>query len=116
MKENINILYETVGRNIKKLRKSNKISQEELANFISLSRSSISNIEIGNHQPSIYVIYEICLALDCEVYDLLPSIEKYKTTKHSIEEKFNEILNSLSDDISKRNLSILKEFLRNDDK
>lgn len=116
MAENNNILYISIGNKIKELRKLKGIGQEDLSNQISLSRSSISNIETGKHQPSISLIYEICIALDCKINDLLPSIEDFITSKYSIKDEYNDILNSLNMDISKNNLIILKEILSKDDK
>ena len=95
-------LYELIGKNIKDKRKSKKLGQEELANVISLSRSSLSNIEIGKHQPSVYTIYEIAIALECAITDLLPSIEIYEQTTLSIDEQFKDIFNSLPENISRK--------------
>ena len=108
-------LYELIGKNIKDKRKSKKLGQEELANVISLSRSSLSNIEIGKHQPSVYTIYEIAIALECAITDLLPSIEIYEQTTLSIDEQFKDIFNSLPENISRKNRDLLKEILRKDD-
>lgn len=116
MKGNIKELYELIGENIKENRKYNSMGQKDLANRISLSRSSISNVEIGIHQPSIYTIYEIALALNCEIKDLLPSIENYKSSRNLLEDKYSDIFKSLPNDISKNNLSILKQILESDDK
>lgn len=115
MKENNVALYESIGKNIKELRKIKKLGQEDLANLTSLSRSSISNIEIGKHQPSIQTIYEICLAFDCKILDILPSIDDYKIINLPIDKEYEDILNALSTNISKRNLNIIKELLSKDD-
>lgn len=108
-------LYEIIGKSIKDKRKSKKLGQEELAKVISLSRSSLSNIEIGKHQPSIYTIYEIAVALECALTDLLPSIEVYESSTSPIDEQFKDIFNSLPENISKNNRDILKAILRKDD-
>lgn len=111
---NSNNLYFTIGKKIKTIRKEMRFAQEELANKISLSRSSLSNIEIGKHQPSLYTLYEIALALNCEIQDLLPSIDDYKL-KNEIDKKYSEVFFSLPEDTSKKTLSILKEILKKDD-
>ncbi|MDY8136918.1 helix-turn-helix transcriptional regulator [Aquimarina sp. 2201CG5-10] len=113
MSNKSDILYETIGNNIKRIRKSKKLGQQELAKKISLSRSSLSNIEIGNHQPSIYTIYEIALALKCQIEDLLPSLKIY-TTSTVIDKKYRDIYNSLPENISEKDLNILKGFLKKD--
>lgn len=107
------ILYESIGNNIKKMRKIKKLGQQDLAEKISLSRSSLSNIEIGNHQPSIYTIYEIILALECKIEDILPSLEIYKTST-IIDKEYLDVYNSLPESISEKDLIILREFLKKD--
>jgi transcriptional regulator with XRE-family HTH domain len=87
------------------------LGQQQLAQLISLSRSSLANIEIGNHQPSIFTIYEIALALDCEIGDILPSKDRYNTSANTIDEKYVEIFNSLPDSMSEKNLLIFKKLL-----
>ena len=109
-------LYSTVGQNIKRIRKVRKLGQEELSNMISLSRSSVSNIESGKHQPSIYVIYELALALDCELHDLLPSVKTYRTYKSLIEDKYLNVIASKYNDMSSKSLNFLKEILHDDEK
>lgn len=44
---------EIVGRNIKKIRKDNKLTQEEFGNIICLTKQSISNIEKGKTYPTL---------------------------------------------------------------
>ena len=109
------VLYEILGENIKKIRRSRKVSQIELAKIVSLSRSSISNIESGVHKPSLFTIYEIAIALDCEIETILPSIDSYKTSTIYIDKKYTDILNSLPNEISKKNLTLLKEILQQND-
>lgn len=109
MKDKNKILYEAIGGNISMLRKKKKLGQKKLAELISLSRSSLANIEIGNHQPSIFTIYEIALALDCEIIDILPSIDKYKASS-LIDEKYVDIFNSLN--TSEKNILIFKKLLK----
>jgi transcriptional regulator with XRE-family HTH domain len=110
-------LYKLIGSNIKNLRKQNKLGQEDLAGLISLSRSSLSNIEIGKHQPSIFTIYEISNALNCNLGDILPSTEDYKALTQNVDEKFEGILKKYSDDInlSTKDIIILKGVLNEDD-
>lgn len=112
MKKIANQFYRSLGLNIKQQRKLQKIGQDELAQLISLSRSSLSNIEIGKHQPSILTIYEIALALECSLSKLLPPIEEYNTDH--IEEKFVEEYNSASGHMSMHNRNILKTFIISD--
>lgn len=116
MNNNTKILYETIGGNISELRKRNNLGQAQLAKLISLSRSSLANIELGNHQPSIFTIYEIALALDCDIFDILPSKDRYRTSINSIDEKFVDIFNSLPDKLSEKNLLFFEKLLEKNKK
>ena len=112
MKESNLVFNEKIGENIKELRKKKKLGQEDLANLISLSRSSLSNIEIGNHQASIQTIYEIAVALNCNLIDILSSIDDYRQVFNlPFDKEYVDIMKSLPNNISKKNISIIKELL-----
>lgn len=113
--DNHTFLYEYLGANIKKIRKARKVSQKELSESVALSRSSIANMESGLHQPSIYTIYEIAVTLDCELDDLLPTIDSYGKSLVKLDEKYSTVLNSLPNKISKKNLTFLKGVISDDD-
>ena len=50
--------------NLKKIRNEKKISQEELANLVGVSRQTIISIEKGQFCPSSKLALLICVALD----------------------------------------------------
>ncbi|MGF3112063.1 helix-turn-helix transcriptional regulator [Facklamia sp. P9177] len=50
--------------NLKGLRKELKLTQEELANMVGVSRNTISSIETGQYNPTAKLAYLLCLALD----------------------------------------------------
>ena len=50
--------------NLKKMRNEKKISQEELANLVGVSRQTIISIEKGQFCPSSKLALLICVALD----------------------------------------------------
>ena len=62
--------YKTIGKNIRLLRESKNISQEELAFRISSSRNYIGCIERGEKYPSLAFILDIAVALGCKLNDL----------------------------------------------
>lgn len=73
-------LYKVIGEKIKSRRQELSISQLKLSEDLNLfsddlqlSRSSISNIEVGRHQIPLYVLYSICQLLKIDIKDLLPS-------------------------------------------
>lgn len=59
------------GQNLKKLRKSKKISQEELAEKVRVSRQSVSKWETGEAYPEMNNILELCKIFHCHINDLV---------------------------------------------
>lgn len=49
----------TVGSNIKKLRKEAGITQEQIDSKLCISRQALSNYEIGKRLPDIYELIEL---------------------------------------------------------
>ena len=50
--------------NLKELRKQQKLSQDELAKIVGVSRNTISSIETGQFSPTAKLALVICIALD----------------------------------------------------
>lgn len=63
-----------IGKNIKKIRASKKMSQEELANVSELHRTYIGNIERGEKNPTILTLLMIAKALHVTLNELLEGI------------------------------------------
>ena len=59
------------GDNLKNIRKQRKISQEELAEKLGVSRQSISKWETGENYPSMQNIMCLCTIFKCKVNDLV---------------------------------------------
>ena len=66
--------YKILGNNIRSIRESKKISQEELAFMISSSRNYIGCIERAEKYPSLAIILDIAKALDVKVQDLVDKL------------------------------------------
>ena len=66
-------LYLELGRRIRQRREAKGLKQEELAARAVISRSSIANIERGQQQAPVHVLFAIAGVLDLELADLLPS-------------------------------------------
>ncbi len=49
---------------LKEIRNEKKISQQELADMVGVSRNTISSIERGQFQPTAKLAFAICIALD----------------------------------------------------
>lgn len=52
-------LSESIGKKIKALRKTKKLTQEEFAELLGIKRSSVSNYEIGRRAPHIKELQRI---------------------------------------------------------
>ena len=50
--------------NLKEIRKSQKLSQDELAKIVGVSRNTISSIETGQFSPTAKLALVLCIALD----------------------------------------------------
>lgn len=61
----------SIETNIKKLRKKNKMSQEELADRLNCTRQTISNYERGVSQPDIDSIKRIAEIFNCDIKEVI---------------------------------------------
>lgn len=59
------------GDNLRNLRKSKKMSQEELAEIIGVSRQSVSKWETSESYPEMNNILELCKIFHCHINDLV---------------------------------------------
>lgn len=59
------------GENLRKLRKSNKLSQEDLAEKMKVSRQSVSKWETGEAYPEMNNLLELCKIFHCNINDLV---------------------------------------------
>lgn len=56
-----------IGRKIKKARCSKKLTQEDLANKVGISRTYLSDVENGRYMPSIETISNIAQILNIDL-------------------------------------------------
>lgn len=66
-------LYKTIGGRLKTRREQLGKSQAWLADRVGLLRTSITNIESGRQKLPLHTLYAVCVALDCELVDILPA-------------------------------------------
>lgn len=74
-----------IGTKIKEQRGKSELRQEDVANVLNLSRSSIVNIEIGRHGTTMHTLFSLCRLFKCTPNDLFPPVEPLNFI---IEEKF----------------------------
>lgn len=98
--------YFKIGQRIRKMRKAQGLSQDELASKINISTTHMSHIETGNTKLSLSVLVDIATVLEVRTDDLL-----FDNTRDSISrtnEELQALLNSCSPNQSKALLEIVK--------
>lgn len=78
-----------ISNNIKRYRKSAKMTQDDLAKATNLSISFISKLETGNKEPSLETIFKISNSLGIQPYDIIGQDSKM----------LNEFLQGLDPDL-----------------
>lgn len=76
-------LYELIGGRIRRTREGQtpRVSQEQLANWLGLQRTSITNIEKGSQKLTLETVYQICARFGLEIHDMLPPVADVVLTK-----------------------------------
>lgn len=64
--------YTELGANIRKFRLKRDLSQEQLANLVGLTRTSLTNIEKGRQHPPLHTFCELVEQLKIDFATLLP--------------------------------------------
>lgn len=67
-------LYTAIGERIRKHRIAYGLTQVQLAELLSLSRTSVTNIEKGRQKLLVHTLAEIASILEVDVSDLLPQM------------------------------------------
>ena len=101
-------LKKNLGQNIQKYRKLQGLTQEKLAEMISVDATSISSIERGKYFPSAENLTKLANTLKCNISDLFTF-----DSLNSPEKTYEEILDLLApfknDSIR---LNAIKNFMR----
>jgi len=71
MNRKFNTLQNTLGRNVRRLRRELNLSQEELAFQAEIDRTYVSQIERGVINPSLLVLWKVSCVLGVDVAALL---------------------------------------------
>jgi transcriptional regulator with XRE-family HTH domain len=73
-----------VGRNVKRIRQRNGLTQEQLAELSGFSQQYISSLETGGRNPTVVTVYELAMALGVSHLDVLrPSRDVKPSPKRS---------------------------------
>lgn len=65
-------LYREIGRRIRAAREERMMTQEALGLAVSLTRTSITNIESGRQRISVHTLWRVAEALQVDPRNLLP--------------------------------------------
>ena len=68
----ITVAVITPGQMIRDARRAQKMTQQMLADKVDLTRVTIANIELGNHDTSLKTLARIAKGLRCSMRDLVP--------------------------------------------
>lgn len=68
-------MNEIVGNNLKKLREANRFSQEQVASFMGINRSTYSNYESGDREAPLDVLEKASDLFGCELHLLFEENE-----------------------------------------
>lgn len=93
----------SIGQTLKEIRKQRKLTQEQLANSIEISRSYLSDIENSRKNPSIKTIEQLATKLDVSV--------NYLTTGNKM---FSDLTEDEKQDEAKEAIYQIKEFNNRD--
>jgi transcriptional regulator with XRE-family HTH domain len=67
------LIYEALGEKIRRARAVRAMRQADLARRVGLSRTSITNVELGRQGLAIHQLFEFAEALGVEPCELLPA-------------------------------------------
>lgn len=97
-----------LGEKIRIFRKKNKFTQQELADILQISRSTLSYYERGEIEPNIYTLLKLSSLMKCSIDDLLSIKTEDDLTLNNIKDfieklilENNEILHKKLDSIEK---------------
>lgn len=93
-----------LSENLKKIRKDNNLSQEQLAEKLGVSRQAISKWESGTAYPEMEKIIQLCDKFDMNIDDLLHrdicEIKGEQTSKNNLNKFIDSFLNYITDTIN----------------
>lgn len=55
---------------LKEVRSKKKLSQQDLADMVGVSRNTISSLETGQYEPTAKLAFVLCIALDMKFEEL----------------------------------------------
>ncbi|MSS64067.1 helix-turn-helix domain-containing protein [Velocimicrobium porci] len=102
--------YHIIGQRIKEKRHGLKKTQEDLAEFLSVSVGYVSQIERGITKVNLDTLSKISIFLECDIADLLHSTS-YQSNDY-LNQEFSELILKLNDSNRKLAYEILYILLK----
>ena len=65
-----------IGRNVALRRREKKLSNDDIARLVGVTRTSITNLEAGRQKVPVALLYRVALALDADPRAFFPSLEE----------------------------------------
>ncbi|MBK9983892.1 MAG: DUF4065 domain-containing protein [Saprospiraceae bacterium] len=106
----VNLSQEQIGQRIAKLRKAKGLSQDDLARNMEMSRSSLTQIELGNRNLDIMELQKLSMILDFSLDDFMSKdfdVEK----DDEIETNKNDVKSEIRISVPKLNRDKFKNVL-----
>lgn len=106
-----NILYQSVGNQIKIFRNKSGYSQEKLAKFLKLSRASIVNIEKGRQHASLHLLVDLSRIFNVSIAGFMSIYSAdERTMKSNFSKIEKEVKRTTKGDDSKKVSEFLKDL------
>lgn len=81
-----------LAENLKRIRKSQKLTQFQLAEMIGMSEETIKNVELSRAWPSEKTLSQISEALNVDVYHLFMPIPASFSVNQEIKENIKQVI------------------------
>lgn len=90
-----------ISKNIKRLRKENNLTQDALAERLFVTRQTVSYWETGRNQPTLDMLGDLAIALNCSPLDIIGTKKKKLTPEHFVALVFEneELFYKMTNDI-----------------
>jgi DNA-binding XRE family transcriptional regulator len=68
-------VYRVLGRKVRQMREIQRLSQDQLAQRLGISRASMVNIEAGRQRAPLHLLWQIAEVLHSKLIDMIPTPE-----------------------------------------
>ena len=105
-----NLYLNTLGSNIKKVRKERNLSQEALSEKTYVAQSTLSYLEKGVRSPTVDTLLAICNGLSISLLDLLMMDDNFKNGDEEFKNKVKAYCINKSSKLENYKLTVTEDF------